>query len=364
VTCTPPRSAARAAHGSPDRSSGTSGRHRLATLVVLVTAVVVLLAGACGSVAEEGGSAPPTGTRTVTDALGRSVEVPAQAARVVTLSEPSLDASLALGVVPVGASSGRGQAAVPNYLAERAEGVPIVASLSVPNFEQITSVQPDLIVVDGTSINDDLVIDQLQAIAPTVFTGVSTDEWQTLLRNAADAMGRADEAERAIGGYETRVEQVREGLGDNADAAVSIVRWGLTSGTVILQELPPSKVIADLGLRRPPSQDREGAGHSEPVSLENMADLDADWMFFGTLGGAGGGGTATFDEGGGDLGVQASADELERVTQRVAGFAQLRAVASGRAVPVDGSAWTSAGGILAALTILDDVDRAMGSGTA
>ena len=40
-------------------------------------------------------------------------------------------------------------------------------------------------------------------------------------------------------------------------------------------------MLSDLGLQRPPAQDREGKGHSEPVSLENLSDIDADYMFIG-----------------------------------------------------------------------------------
>ena len=38
-------------------------------------------------------------------------------------------------------------------------------------------------------------------------------------------------------------------------------------------------------------------------------------------------------------------------------FRELTAVKNGRVIPVDGSLWTSLGGPLAALRILDDVER-------
>ena len=47
-----------------------------------------------------------------------------------------------------------------------------------------------------------------------------------------------------------------------------------------------AEALTDLGLKRPQNQDRMGLGHSDPVSLENLNQIDADYMFFGTLGGS------------------------------------------------------------------------------
>src|SRR4051794_11800148 len=108
-------------------------------LLGVALAAALALAG-CSS-PDKGGLPGPTGsagsTRTVTDAKGTPVQVPAQPRRVVALSEPTLDGTLALGLTPVGTTNGRGQSSVPNYLTGRAEGIPVVANIGSPDLEKI-----------------------------------------------------------------------------------------------------------------------------------------------------------------------------------------------------------------------------------
>lgn len=302
------------------------------------------------------------GSRTVTDAKGRSVEVPAVPERVVALSEPTLDAALALGVTPVGTTNGRGQSTVSNYLLEQAADVPVVAEIGQPRFEQVAAADPDLILVDGTTLSDDAVIDKLDAIAPTVWVNGPGEDWKVAFEAAADALGKQAEAEEVLAEHDARVEEVKASLGENADAQVSIVRWTGGLPALLLQEINSSRVVAEVGLTRPPAQDKEGPGHSSPVSLENLDQVDAEWLFLGTLGGAagpgGGGGAAGSIEGG--AGGDAAAAALQ-LAQDVPGFSDLSVAKSGNIVLVDGSAWTSAGGPLAAGVVLDEVQAALGS---
>lgn len=106
-----------------------------------------------------------------------------------------------------------------------------------------------------------------------------------------------------------------------------------------------------IGLQRPPAQDREGRGNSEPISLENLEDADADYMFFGTLGGSSvnnpvAGGTA-------DL---SGAEAAFREAEGVPGFRDLDAYRNGNIILVDGSLWTSTGGPLLMTRIIEFVE--------
>lgn len=109
-----------------------------------------LVLSACGGT-ENTGSGPATEgpTRVVVDAEGTEVTVPEHPERVVVLSEPTMDGTLALGVTPIGAVTGRGQQTVPNYLADVASDLPILGGIAQPNFEAIGAAKPDLILVDG-----------------------------------------------------------------------------------------------------------------------------------------------------------------------------------------------------------------------
>lgn len=143
---------------------------------IVGVALTALALGACSSNQPAPASSPEasamfetSATRTVTDASGQEVTLPSHPSRVVTLSEPTTDNALALGVTPIGVVSGRGQQTVPNYLVDRAGDIPILGSIGTPNLEAIGAAHPDLILVDGTSVknNDTETLTALAQIAPS-----------------------------------------------------------------------------------------------------------------------------------------------------------------------------------------------------
>ena len=110
-------------------NQGAPGVNRRAFFGLALASSAALALAACSSetttTTTSGGSTSGgnSGTRTIKDIDDENVEVPVNPQKVIVLSEPTLDGLLALGVTPVGSVSGRGQSGVPNYLADRAEGV-------------------------------------------------------------------------------------------------------------------------------------------------------------------------------------------------------------------------------------------------
>jgi len=321
---------------------------------------VVLAAGLTAAACGSGGAsdATPSGaTRSVTDATGQKVTVPEHPKRIVTLSEPTLDGALALKATVVGTTSGRGQGGAPAYLAAKAKGVPVVASVAGPDMEKIAALKPDLILTDASVRLDDGTKSKLGGMAPVVTVSDRGQTWQDAFTSEARVLNLAGRGNGVLAAYRSRVAKVRGELGGNAAATVSIVRWNSGEPSILLTEQPASQVVADLGLKRPASQDRRGQGHSVPVSLEKLTDIDADWMFFGTLGGSAGGQgdtSAAADK----VGARASA-KLLATAKKTPGFTKLKAYRDDHVVPVDGTAWTSAGGPLAVNVVLDDIAKAM-----
>jgi iron complex transport system substrate-binding protein len=318
--------------------------------------VAVLALSACAPVASGPGAGASEGeTRTVIDVEGTEVRAPIHPERVVTLSEPTLDGVLALGLKPIGTVSGRGQQTVPNYLVDLAQDLPILGGVAQPNFEAIGAARPDLILVDGTSVNNNPpVIEALRRIAPVVYTGYAGGDWRDNFRLVAEALNLVAEGERVIAQYDAKAAEYAESLSGYRDQTFSVVRWQGSSASLILKELLPGRALTDLGLRRPPSQDRVGRGHSEPLSLENLRDADADYMFFGTLGGS----SLANPQAGGSADVSGAARALAEAIA-VPGFTELAAYKDGHIILVDGSAWTSTGGPLLMNRILDDVKRTL-----
>ena len=314
-------------------------------------ALAALVAGACSpsqpTPASSTGpmSTAATETRMVTDASGQEVALPLEPTRVVTLSEPTTDNALALGITPVGAVSGRGQSGVAAYLADRAGDVPILGSVGTPNLEAVGAAHPDLILVDGTSVKSDDTdtLNALKQIAPVFYTAHSGDDWRETFTRTADALGVTDEASTKLADFDAHVAAVSSRLNDGGylDQTYSVVRWQGESAGLILKELPAGQALSALGMKRPANQDRNGEGHSEPVSLENIDQIDADWIFFGTLGKS----SVNNPSAGGTTGVEASEAALAEARASV-GFDSLAAVRAGHVIPVDGSLWTSTGGYL------------------
>ena len=314
-------------------------------------ALAALVAGACSpSQSTPASSTGPmstaaTETRMVTDASGQEVALPLEPTRVVTLSEPTTDNALALGITPVGAVSGRGQAGVAAYLADRAGDVPILGSVGTPNLEAVGAAHPDLILVDGTSVKSDDTdtLNALKQIAPVFYTARSGDDWRETFTRTADALGVTDEASTKLADFDAHVAAVSSRLNDGGylDQTYTVVRWQGDSAGLILKELPAGQALSALGMKRPANQDRNGEGHSEPVSLENIDQIDADWIFFGTLGKS----SVNNPSAGGATGVEASEAALAEARASV-GFDSLAAVRAGHVIPVDGSLWTSTGGYL------------------
>jgi len=321
---------------------GATGRRRfLGTLAAALT-LTLTVAGCSqgeGDQASSPSSATNEGTRTVTDVTGQTVQVPTKPQRVIALSERDLDAALALGVEPVGALNGRGQDTLPRYLGTRVEGITAVGTLNSPSIDKVVELGPDLILAGG--VTDEQLLGQLRKIAPTVVTHTSEDDWKTALQRQADVLGVPDGAATVLADYDKAVQEVKAALGENTTAEVSIVRWNPKGPAYMKSTSFSSQVIGDLGLRRPASQQEAGVGHSEPLSLENLGLLDADWIFVGTLAAGG-----------------EAVDAMEQARNTPA-FQALNAVRNNRLVSVDGSMWTSTGGPLAALAVLEDVRRAM-----
>lgn len=312
--------------------------------------------GATGSGAPSDSDSAATGTRTISDVDDAKIEVPASPKKVVVLSEPTLDGLLALGVTPAGSISGRGQSGVPNYLADRAKDVQIIGTVAQVNYEQVGNLEPDLILVDSTGVDKrSEAFETLKKIAPVVYCGYAGGDWRINFRNVANAMNMVDKGEEIIKAYESTAAELKGKLAPKyGDKTFSIVRWAGNGPALILKELPAGQVLNDLGLKRPESQDRNGQGHSEPVSLENLATIDADYMFLGTLGGA----SQKNPNAQGSSGVQGAEEALAKAKE-TSGFTDLKAVKDDHVILVEGSKWTSTGGPLLLNGIIEDVKKAL-----
>ncbi|MFF0571886.1 ABC transporter substrate-binding protein [Streptomyces sp. NPDC004041] len=329
-------------HSRPARTAP-----RRAARAVAALGAATLLLTACGTDSESGkpsgeksGKADSTSstTRTVKDATGRAVEIPAEPKRIVTLTQEDLDAVLALDLEPVGITNGQGLDKPPAYLADKVEGINVVGNLLQPVMDKVVAAKPDLILAGD--MQDEQVLKQLREITPaTLVTMAPTDDWKLFFRGVGNAVNKLDAANKFITDHEAAAKSAGEKLGKNKGAEVSIVRWNPDGPSWMENQQFASGVALEMGLKRPKSQDKDGNAHTPSLSLEKINEIDGDWLFLSTL---------TSD---GEM-------ALKDVQSKPA-YKELGAVKNGHTVTVDGSVWSTRGGPLAADAVLGDYVKAL-----
>jgi iron complex transport system substrate-binding protein len=268
----------------------------------------------------------------VVHALGET-RVPGRAERVVSLTPVALDNALALGVRPVGAATPPG-GRLPSYLGPGTRELTLVGPGSRLDLRTIDALDPDLII--GSKTRHGERYEQLREIASTVMTedGAGGD-WKLDARLHGEALGRTDQTERLLSANDRRVARLRQTLGARAGRTeVSVVRVLPGEIRVAGRESFAGAVLADLGLARPPAQERP-----EPtvkVSRAEIPSVDADLLLLSRARGAG--------------------KRLERLL-RSPDWTRLRAVRRRRVRRVPDDLWWSGGGLVAAGVATRDLRR-------
>ena len=300
--------------------------------ILIVLAVLVAAAAGC----QESGFDERRETSRplkVQHALGET-KVPGQAVRPITLTTDALDDTLALGVRPLRAALPGGR--LPAYLRERARGVEVVPDVTALDLAAIEAADPDLVL--GSAARQTGLYNDLRRFVPTVMTDAGGVGWKLNLRLHGEALGRTNDAEALLSDYDRRSARLRRKLGPGARATeVSVVQVTPREVRMAVLESFGGSVIGDLGL--PPLPAEGGSRPYEPVAPDKTRAIDGDVMLLAVAPGA--------------------ADALRRLEATPA-WRRLRSVRTGRVVRVDGGAWWSGGGILAARAALRDLERALG----
>ncbi|MGM0825990.1 MAG: ABC transporter substrate-binding protein [Pseudomonadota bacterium] len=296
--------------------------------------VGLLLSGILASAAQ---------ARTLDTAYGE-VDVTGTPERVVTLYEGALDASLAAGITPLGAVTTRGGDNVAEYVEAHLgdERPAIMGVVREINTEAVLEQRPDLILAPARLSEEQYQL--LSRIAPTVVPPtqpIAPDNWKAEARLYGEALNRQDAIEDAISAVDQRAAELASAL-DAAEVGGTafVVRWMPGGPMVMSKNLFTAGLLAQVGLMV------EDAGlvgergmHSDILSLENLSQVDGDWLFLATL--------------------NEDGQEALASAKQSSAFSRLDVVQREQVVPVNGQLWTSANGPLAAQAILDDVEAAL-----
>ena len=272
------------------------------------------------------------GTRTVASAMG-DVEIPANPQRVVVLDGPVLDACFALGVTPIGATTGVVDAPWPEYLGAGTEGITNVGDIAEPNLEKIAALEPDLII--SLQFRHEEIYPQLSGIAPTVLSPYSSSEWRDGFLVFADALNRNEAAPAIVTAFDEKVAALATDLGPaTAETTVSVIR--VLTGQVRSYQASSfsGTVLEAVGLPRPESQQGTEDTWLEQ-SLETLNEVDASVIFVTLWSGA-------------------TEEDLALLLENPL-WQTLSAVKANKVYPVPDEYWMTAIGYLAADLILADL---------
>jgi iron complex transport system substrate-binding protein len=288
-----------------------------------------------GSILAQGtpGASPVAGgTRTLSHAMGNT-EIPANPQRVVVLDGPVLDACFALGITPVGATTGVADAPWPAYLGPGTAGIANVGDIAEPNLEKIAALEPDLII--SLSFRHEAIYEQLSGIAPTVLSPFDSAGWRDGFLFYADALNRNAEAPAIVAAFDARTAELTANLGETIEeTTVSVIRV-LTGEVRSYQASSFSGIVLEaVGLPRPESQ--QGTEDTWlPQSMEQLNEVDASVIFVTLWSGS-------------------TQDDLNQLLDNPL-WATLSAVQANTVYQVPDEYWMTAIGYLAANLILDDL---------
>lgn len=278
-----------------------AGHRKLASIGLLTLTLILSACGNNNSANSTGGAAnaptasadattapaseaPATTTapaveKTVTDAMGHQVTVPANPQRV--LASYLEDYLVTLGVTPVAQWSVTN--GVQDYLADELKDVPTI-SFDLP-LEAVMGFAPDFHIVQSEASVQNGLYDQLNKIAPTYVLGdeISKD-WRKSLLKIGELLNKSAEAEQAIAAYDQKAADAKAKISTViGDDSVAIL-WLIKKNFYIVDETRSSGAVVygDLGLKLPNLVTEIPAASRatwNPISLEKLAELTADHIF-------------------------------------------------------------------------------------
>ncbi len=261
-----------------------SGSVMMAAMMVLLTILTGCGASNGSGTATEAPAQPAAsepaaeqdgGTQTVKHAAGET-EIPLHPSKVVVLDNGALDNLLALGVKPVGAPSIISiEDGFASYLKDT-DGIANIGTVEQPSLETIASLQPDLII--GIKDTQEAIYDQLNQIAPTVFTEVGGAQWKSNLEFHALVTGKVDEGAKLIADVDARIADFKTEFGNKLETTtISLLRPRKDRVSVYLSPSYTGSVAAYFGVKRPEWQQRDDDFNFN-VTDEQIDQLDGDMI--------------------------------------------------------------------------------------
>jgi iron complex transport system substrate-binding protein len=317
---------------------------RLKHLLSLLTILTLLFLAACGNTNNEDQSAEKEDEGKKTEETGYTVEhamgtttLEKAPEKVVILTNEGTEALLSMGVTPVGAVQSWTGDPWYEHISADMKDVQVVGTESEVNIEAIVALQPDLII--GNKMRQEKIYNQLNEIAPTVFAETLRGNWKENFELYAKALNKEEEGKKVIADYDKRIEDIKGNLGDNLSQEVSIVRFMAGDVRIYHKDSFSGVILDQIGLARPESQNVADFAEKN-ATKERIPAMDGDVMFY-----------FTYETGDGE------ASQLEKEWIEDPLFKNLKVAQEGKVYKVDDTIWNTAGGVIAANLLLDDIEK-------
>jgi iron complex transport system substrate-binding protein len=311
-------------------------------LLTFLSIIALFLLAACGGTEEkttEKEETPKTTEETsytIEHSMG-STTIKGTPERVVILTNEGTEALLALGVTPVGAVKSFTGDPWYDHIADQLKDTQVVGVESEVNVEAIAALKPDLII--GNKMRQEKIYDQLNAIAPTIFAETLRGDWKVNFELYAKALNKEEKGKEVLDTYNTRIAELKEQLGDKLNMKVSMVRFMAGEVRIYHKDTFSGVILGDLGFARPESQNVDDFAERN-VTKERIPAMEGDILFYFTY--------ETGDGKGSELEKEWIADPL---------FKNLEVAKKGEVHKVSDTIWNTAGGVLAANLMLDDIEK-------
>lgn len=307
------------------------------TLVLgtLLLTFALVLVGCGGETKEENEPVADEATTYTVEHAMDTTTIEGTPKRVVILTNEGTEALLAMGVTPVGAVQSWTGDPWYAHISSQMEGVPVVGTESAVNVEAIAALQPDLII--GNKQRQEDIYNQLSAIAPTVFAESLRGNWQENFKLYSVALNKEAEGKKVMDDYNERIASLSEKAQDQLSTEVSIIRFLSDHVRIYLKDTFAGVVLEQIGFARPEAQDVDE--FMIKAGKEQIPQMDGDIIFY-----------FTYEPGDG----AATKNEEEWLNDPL--FQNLEAVKAGNIHKVDDAIWNTAGGVIAANLLLDDLE--------
>ncbi|MDP1421367.1 iron-siderophore ABC transporter substrate-binding protein [Peribacillus simplex] len=322
------------------------------TIFLLLSVFCLVCLAACGN--NEAGTKNTKSSEkeeqsyTVRHAMGETT-ISENPKRVVVLTNEGTEALLAMDVKPVGAVKSWLGDPWYDHIKDDMDGVEIVGTELEVNLEKIAALKPDLII--GNKVRQEAIYDKLSAIAPTVFSETLTGNWKENFSLYAKAINQEDKGNEVLQQFNEHIADVKEKLGDKVNQEVSVVRFLAGTSYIYYTDSFSGVIFDQLGFKRAEQQkelfnaDNKLGNFSLQVEKEVIPKMDGDILFYFTYA---------------PDGDKEATDTAKEWTSEAL-WNNLNAVKKGNAYEVSDAVWNTAGGVIAANKMLDELEEIMTS---